>query len=154
MAKISNPSVVHGKHRSLALAERHRRALGKNWRISSRRNAKGKLSSRGHYFTFTRKRPKKKKRKEYHVNVEYTALAKNNPEIQISAIGPSGRSRSQVIKAVEYFLDIGESPRGWDIHVVEWKKAGKTYKGDDSEGSRLSIKSILADPQSKTKVSN
>lgn len=47
---------VHGEHKSLELAERHRRRLeretGKRWKISSRKNAKGKASARGRFFTF------------------------------------------------------------------------------------------------------
>lgn len=48
--------IVYGKHRSLALAERHLAQLnrmgGPPWRITKRGNASGQFSSRGHYFTF------------------------------------------------------------------------------------------------------
>lgn len=49
---------VYGKHRSLALAEKH---VGRLWRkypdakdiyIEARRSERGEFSARGHYFTF------------------------------------------------------------------------------------------------------
>jgi hypothetical protein len=141
MAKKSNSSVVHGQHRSFALAERHRRELGKNWRISSRRNAQGELSARGHFFTFTRKRRKKKKLTEYQINVAYEAArASSSVQVQISAKGPSGKNRDQVIKVVEKKManslegleDEESDPRGWELHIVFWEKKGKRSFGDDA----------------------
>lgn len=43
-----------GHHRSRALAERHLKELGSDWRIASRRSASGAFSSHGHTFVFER----------------------------------------------------------------------------------------------------
>jgi len=49
---VANTPKIISHHRSLKLAERHLRSLGKGWSIESRRTATGKFSPRGHTFTF------------------------------------------------------------------------------------------------------
>ena len=88
------------------------------------------------------------------MNVEYTLAKKNNPEIQISAIGPKKKSSEEVMAAVEEYLKTGKNPHEWSIRVVEWRKAGQAYAGDDTEKTRTSILAMLQEPSTETKVSD
>jgi hypothetical protein len=87
-------------------------------------------------------------RSEYQINIRYDAGKESNKvEVQISAKGPSGRTRDQVLNAVEKKMknavdekedDDGEvlNPRGWEIHIVFWEKRGKQFFGDDAQAWR------------------
>lgn len=88
------------------------------------------------------------------MNVEYTLQVKNNPEIQISVKGPSKANRKRIIEAVEYRFKNGKNPKGWRIRIVEWKKAGKTYAGDDTEATWKAVEGILAEPTTEIEVEN
>lgn len=70
---------------------------------------------------------------EYQINVKYKPNQASKVEVQIAAEGPPGQSKSQVIAAIEYRIREGEDKEGWVTHVAEWRKAGKTYAGDDEE---------------------
>jgi hypothetical protein len=102
-----------------------------------------------------KKKPLRKKKRagrvikierKYALNVEYQVSARNNPEVQIFAFpqGRKKRSRAEIVRALEERIKTGIAPRGWRFRVVEWKKAGRVYQGDDTEATWNSIKFLLA----------
>jgi hypothetical protein len=74
------------------------------------------------------KRPKKT---EYQINVIYEPDKGAKVEVQISAIGPPGKTREQVLSAVEYRMNEESNPPGWTINIVFWEKFGKQFLGTD-----------------------
>jgi hypothetical protein len=69
---------------------------------------------------------------EYQINVKYKPSEKSTKvEVQISAQGPKGASREQVISAVEYRRKHGQDKKGWEVNIVEWKKGTKKFKSSE-----------------------
>jgi hypothetical protein len=75
---------------------------------------------------------KRDHRGEYQINVKYKPTEKSTKvEVQISAQGPKGASREQVLSAVEYRRKNGEDKKGWKVNIVEWKKRSKKLKSTE-----------------------
>jgi hypothetical protein len=87
-----------------------------------------KVAARKPTVTRPARRPKKT---EYQINVIYEPDKGAKVEVQISAIGPSGKTREQVLEAVEYRMNEESDPRGWTINIVFWEKFGKQFLGTD-----------------------
>jgi hypothetical protein len=134
-ARSNSPNVVYGQHRSLALAERHRRALGPRWRIISSRNAQGRFSAHGHFFTFEKIKKKKKKppTTEYQINVKYKPEKAAKVEVQISVRARRGLTRGQIEEAVQRRLDTGRDSRGFRSRIVHWERYGRQFFGTDEK---------------------
>jgi hypothetical protein len=86
-------------------------------------------------------RPATRPRKtEYQINVIYEPNKGAKVEVQISAIGPSNRTREQVLDAVEYRMQEETNPKGRTLNIVFWEKFGKQFFGtDDLAWFRLKI---------------
>jgi len=88
------------------------------------------------------KKPPKKT--EYQINVVYEPAEGAKVEVQISAQGPSGKTREFVLQKVEYKIrlsmedleDEESDPLGWELHIVFWEKKGKQFFGDDAAAWR------------------
>lgn len=115
-----------GHHRSLALAERHRRTLGEGWEIKSRRNAAGRYSSRGHTFEF------EKKEAEVQEYVLYWQKQKRGrtvfPKVHIIIAAPPRQTRKTIISGVEQW-SLGQPQAGWSIRAISLH--GKEYSPDE-----------------------
>ena len=134
--------IVYGKHRSWKLAERHRRSLerdpGGKWEIIARRNSQGHFSERGHYFTF-----ESSDFKDYQINIKYKPNFGAKVEVQVSAQGPPGQSKEQVLDAVNFYMGSGNNLPEWDVHIRIWEKYGRQsdpYTSDTSHArNQLSL---------------
>lgn len=120
--------------------ERRQAAL-KGWR-TRRANARARsLAAKKGWATRRRNARKRTKAKEprlkgpeYQINVKYKSeLQKKAVEIQIAAIGPRYRTRTQILKALDNRLDTDSDPRGWRFHIALWLRGDQEYQGDDEE---------------------
>lgn len=119
----------------MALAERHgaKLARGRNVvsvELVSRRNAKGKFSSRGHFFVFRVKKRKRRPivKREYVVRFSYQARKKGtNKLIEIHLEGPNRNDRDKVIAIVIEWIKTGKIKRFWKVRSIDWQ-------GGDAEG--------------------
>jgi hypothetical protein len=73
---------------------------------------------------------------EYQINVKYKPSQGPKVEVQISAIGPVGRTRADVEQAVQERIDTGNSPRDWIINIVQWERYGRQFFGNDESAWR------------------
>lgn len=151
MAKVS-------RHKRFDLAERHARQIERETGskvVIHRRNAKGRFDSRGTYYTFYIPG-----QKEYIVNVIHSKQSKGSPhvEVQISATGPAGASRDEVLQAVSNRIENDEDDEGWKTKILFWDRANKKYTAEESEfteeewqtSSFVHLRFLL--PASKSKV--
>jgi len=124
--------LVYGQHRSLALAERHRRELergtGKPVKIIARRNSRGEYSERGQFFTFE---VSEKKRQEYAFRATYTGSKKkgNSFEAEIHFSAPSGLAKDDALTVIATWTETGMLPEDWkEPKAVMWNE--KEYTED------------------------
>src|SRR6185369_13603009 len=134
--------LVLGQHRSLALAERHARALQREHarpvEIISRTNAKGEHSARGQFYTF-RIQPAKRKpkspggargrgRTEFVLHFDYgddsapdmddVEAGEHLVRFQVHVIAPKGTTDERAIKAVEFWNQEGKAPKGFKVKSI------------------------------------
>lgn len=129
MAKVSH-------HKRLDLAKRHARKVERETEskvILHRRNAKGQFSKRGQFYTF-----EIQGQSEYQINMRYKPGGKVKAEVQISAQGPAGASREEVIEAVQERQSSGDDKEGWTVKIVDWKKKGEPVTTGDKANSEES----------------
>lgn len=116
--------LFYGQHRSLALAERHRRELeretGLPVRIIARRNRRGEYSERGQFFTF---QSADKKREEYAFRAAYTGSKKKgnsfNAEIHFNA--PGGLTGNDALTVIAVWAETGILPNDWkEPKAITW----------------------------------
>lgn len=101
-----------------AFAQKRSEAAKKGWETRRQNEAK-------------KRRAKKKRagRGEYQINVKYKPSDKKSKvETQISVKGPKGKSREEVISAVEHRRKTGSDLPGWETRIVEWKRPGYSVK--------------------------
>jgi hypothetical protein len=145
--------IVYGKHRNLELAERHRRSLerdpGGQWEITARRNSQGHFSTRGHYFTF-----KSSGKTEYQINIKYKPNFGAKVEVQVSATGPAGQTKEQVLEAVNFYMGSGNNLPEWDVHIRIWEKYGRESNPDtsDTEHARNQLSLFMHDEKAVIRV--
>lgn len=59
---------------------------------------------------------------EYAVSADYKARKRGSSvTIQISAIGPANATKQDVQDATAEKINTGQSPRGWQIKIVDWR---------------------------------
>lgn len=145
--------IVYGKHRSLALAERHRRSLeidpGGKWEITARRNALGNFSQRGHYFTF-----ESEDHTTYQINIKYKPNFGAKVEVQVSAEGPAGQTKEQVLEAVNHYVGTGNNLPDWDVHIRIWEKYGRQSdpSSSDTEHARNQLNLFMHDEKAVIRI--
>lgn len=74
-----------------------------------------------------KQRPREEE-EEYQINVKYKEGKQSKIEVQISAQGPAGKNRQEVIEAINIRRETGHNPQGWKIDIIEWRKASQTFK--------------------------
>jgi hypothetical protein len=113
----------------------------KGW-ITRRANLRSEAAKKGWITRRENLRKKEKKARkrvlktEYQVNVRYEPMRGPEIQVQISAIGPSNRTRQEVLDIIEIKMyeeeEEGEKvPKEWTLHIVFWEKIGKQSFGDD-----------------------
>lgn len=138
--------IIKGHHRSLALAEKRKKALSRKHpnstvEIISRRNSKGRHAKNGQYFYF--EVTEHKEREEYVIHFDYGSNkdSRNVLRIQVHITGPGG-SDDEAIKIISDHFENGEKlPKGWRKKTIYW---GHVSEGSDDEVDREIDPSIKA----------
>ena len=125
-------------------ARKRSAAARKGWKTRRAGARKRSAAARKGWKT---RRARQKGTQEYQINVKYKAGTKSKVEVQISATGPTGSTREQVIAAVETRRRTGRNPKGWSIKVTEWKKGKYKYSGDNKEETWRAIGWLLPEAE-------
>lgn len=114
--------LVHAQHKSLALAEAHRRQLANRYAaptaIVARQTAEGKFSNRGTHWTFRVQRTQT----EYVVHFDYKSRrGAHAVDVQVHLLGPSNADDDDAIEAAARFMKDQRVPRGWKVKIIGWR---------------------------------
>jgi len=124
--------IVSGQHRSRALANRHLRALQRQYgdaRIISRRNSAGRFSKRGQYYEFE-VREKTGKGLEFVVHFDYGGGRKRNLiTFQFHVFAPGGVTDEEALQAIRDRAAGKKWPSNqWRARMLEYSRNGKDFK--------------------------
>lgn len=143
--------IIIGQHRSQALADRHLRDIRREHPDStvqetSRRNARGRFSMRGHFFTFeVIDHPEKL---ELVAHFDYGGGRKSNLiEFQLHIFAPRGTSDEDAIKTIRQRARGVPWPKGWKAKTLRYASGTKGWranKGKDKLPKGLINRSISA----------
>jgi len=116
--------IISAQHRSYALALRHLRELRRKYpsaELLSRRNARGRYSSRGQFYEFeVTEETQQKIELVLHFDYSSTA-ARDLLRFQVHVIGPGNVSDDEALRVVrEHFTKGGKYPKGWREKAIYW----------------------------------
>ena len=121
--------IITSYHRNAGLALRHLATLRRSHdyaEIVDRRNAAGRFSARGRYFTFEVRDEAEEKTIEYVLHFDYgDAKSKNLIRYQVHIIAPSGLKDSEVIAGVRARSKGEAWPKGWKKKAIYWSHPPK-----------------------------
>lgn len=156
MATRFETLTIYGEHRSLELAERHRRQIERvtegQAAIVARRNAAGRYSPRGHYFTFRVDIPIREK--EWAIKTNYkpkTGGGKGGKSqapvmTDIRVITPADWTAAQVKDAIQRFA-LGEDVAGLTVKAFDWARGSGATAPDPANVADMGrFAAVFVDP--------